>query len=345
MEEQQSAAPAPQESSSSKKQETGNKNLRAFLLGIGVLVLLVIVGIGGYTWNKVQQLSTDPFVLQVADVMGIAVAEVNGTEVKYTDYVDDLRVLSLFYEESPEGFPPTTQDQISDQVLSRLIANVVVDEVASELGVEVTEEEMQEARDALLSRFPDEQTATDELASRYGWSLETYMEKVVYPLILEENIREVFDAGEFDAGEGFSQEQLRASHILFQVGEGDDTESVRAEAQTVLERIQAGEDFAALAAEFGSDGTSQSGGDLGWFGRGVMVPDFEAAVFALEVGELSSELVQTQFGFHIIQLNDKRETVDFTSYMNSRLDESEIEVLLPVHNPFEEAEDAMIDHS
>lgn len=82
----------------------------------------------------------------------------------------------------------------------------------------------------------------------------------------------------------------------------------RAQAEAVLARLKAGEDFAALAAEFSIDKSNAGkGGDLGFFGRGRMVKEFEDAAFALkEPGELS-DLVETRFGYHIIRLEARRD--------------------------------------
>jgi len=108
----------------------------------------------------------------------------------------------------------------------------------------------------------------------------------------------------------FSEEQVKARHILFKV-ESDATEEekagVKAKAEGVLEKAKAEDaDFAALAKEFSADpGSKNKGGDLGFFGRGKMVREFEDVAFYLPKGEIS-DLVETSFGYHIIKVEDKK---------------------------------------
>jgi peptidyl-prolyl cis-trans isomerase C len=95
------------------------------------------------------------------------------------------------------------------------------------------------------------------------------------------------------------QEELRARHIL--VSSQEDILAIKAE-------IEAGKSFEAAAQEHSSDGSAQNGGDLGYFGPGQMVGPFEDAAYALKVGEVSAP-VQSEFGWHLIKLEDRRDSV------------------------------------
>lgn len=92
-------------------------------------------------------------------------------------------------------------------------------------------------------------------------------------------------------------EEVRARHILVKTEE---------EAKDVIAKLDGGAKFEDLAKEKSSDGSAGDGGDLGYFGPGQMVPEFEKQAFTLEVGKYTKEPVKTQFGFHVIKVEDKR---------------------------------------
>ena len=109
-----------------------------------------------------------------------------------------------------------------------------------------------------------------------------------------------------------SPEQVKARHILIQVpkeASEEDKKKLKEKADEVLKKVKAGEDFTKLAAEYSDDpGTKSKGGELGFFSKGSMVPAFEQAAFSLKPGEVS-ELVETEFGFHVIKVDEKKEAV------------------------------------
>lgn len=98
-------------------------------------------------------------------------------------------------------------------------------------------------------------------------------------------------------------EQVHARHILLSTENISDTAEVQTQAEDLMKQLEDGADFAALASEHSDDpGSAANGGDLGWAMRGMYVPEFDEAVFSMNVGE--RRLVQTQFGYHIIEVVD-----------------------------------------
>jgi peptidyl-prolyl cis-trans isomerase D len=166
--------------------------------------------------------------------------------------------------------------------------------------------------------FLDQVQVSDaDVAAFFEQSKETYRigerRKVRYLLLDAQAIRNNITVPEQDIQRAYRQnidqysqsEQVRASHILLNT-EGKDEAVVRARAEDLLAQIKAGGDFAALARANSQDPASASrGGDLDFFGKGRMVPEFEAVAFSLPVGQLS-DLVRTQYGFHIIKVTDKK---------------------------------------
>jgi len=100
-------------------------------------------------------------------------------------------------------------------------------------------------------------------------------------------------------------EQVRASHILLKT-EGKDDATVKKQAEDLLAQVKKGADFAELASKYSEDDASKvKGGDLDFFSKGTMVPEFDKAAFSMKVGDIS-DLVKSQFGYHIIKVTDKK---------------------------------------
>jgi peptidyl-prolyl cis-trans isomerase C len=102
---------------------------------------------------------------------------------------------------------------------------------------------------------------------------------------------------ELKKGDGFSFEEVHARHILLASEE---------DAKAVITELEGGADFEELAKEKSTGPSAPNGGDLGYFKKGAMVPEFGEAAFSMDVGSTSAEPVQTQFGFHVIKVEDKR---------------------------------------
>ncbi|MEP0964819.1 MAG: peptidylprolyl isomerase [Roseobacter sp.] len=152
-------------------------------------------------------------------------------------------------------------------------------------------------QEALAQRVPELRAMValtlenEERSLKAGEAIEEALETAVS----EEDIQSAYDAqyGSIDP-----QEEYNASHILVATEE---------EAIALKETIDGGADFAATAREKSTGPSGPNGGELGWFGAGMMVPSFEAAAVALDIGEVSAP-VETQFGWHVIKMNDSRKT-------------------------------------
>ncbi|HMQ57700.1 MAG TPA: peptidylprolyl isomerase [Rhizobiaceae bacterium] len=122
-----------------------------------------------------------------------------------------------------------------------------------------------------------------------------FFKQEVVDKVTDDEVRARYDA---EIAAMPAENEVRARHILVKTLE---------EALGIIGELDGGADFAKLAAEKSTDpGSGREGGDLGWFSRGRMVPEFEAAAFALDPGSYTKEPVQSQFGFHVIKVEDKR---------------------------------------
>jgi foldase protein PrsA len=327
-----------QEDKSEEPKKTGMSSLQMFIAGIVGFLVLAVVLVAGYGVMSVKKVSESAFSLKVAEILDLSAVKVNASSVSYLDYLDDLETLNKFYDSQPD-FPKPNDEEISDQVISRLVANTIIVDLAKEYGVEVTQEDLDESRQALMSQFSTQEEIEEQLESRYGWTLDQYIEKVMRPLLLEQKLQEKFSELSVDSSDEFAEEQVQASHILFQFDPNTSHENTKIAAEKVLQQIKDGADFAEMAAEHGSDGTKDKGGDLGWFGRGVMVPEFEEAAFSLEAGQLSDELVETSFGYHIIKVVDRHFVNNFNKFMDDQIKNAKVKMLIDIHNPFEVLEE------
>ena len=213
-----------------------------------------------------------------------------------------------------------TSAEFYRKVLDELVGAELIYQAAVGKGMAPSDEELTSQLNALKGQYPNEQEFTNGLTAqgltldRLKWmiskdiSIGKYIETEVTPRVnvTEEAMRAFYAENSVQMKR---PEQAKLSHILIQVQAGA-AANVRAQAKTKAEelhaRIVAGEDFATLAGEFSDDpGSKTQGGSLSWVSRGQTVPAFEEAAFALMPGEMSG-VVETQFGYHIIVLDERR---------------------------------------
>ncbi|MEJ6393377.1 peptidylprolyl isomerase [Gymnodinialimonas sp. 2305UL16-5] len=194
-------------------------------------------------------------------------ATVNGEDITLGHVVAMLQMLPAEYQQLPDQV-------LFDGMLEQLVQQQVLADAADDDISRQVELGLENERRAFLAAM--------------------YMDEVALTELPEEEVQAAYDE---QYGSVEPERELNAAHILVETEE---------EALALIEELGEGAEFAELAAEHSTGPSGPNGGALGWFTAGMMVPEFEEAVFALEVGEVSSP-VQTQFGWHIILLNDARE--------------------------------------
>jgi peptidyl-prolyl cis-trans isomerase D len=221
--------------------------------------------------------------------------------------------------------PPLTTSQFEDNLRRALLIEKLRGAVTGWMSVsdsEVADEYRRRNEKVKLDVVPitpdafrSQVTVNDaDLAAHFEKSKETYRigekRRIKYAIVDVDQVRKTVAVPQAEIEAFYKQnaaqystpEQLAASHILFKLDDKDEA-TVRKQAEGVLKRAKAGEDFAALAKQFSEDESNNTnGGSLGEFGRGTMVPEFEQAAFALKPGEITNEPVKTSFGFHIIKV-------------------------------------------
>jgi len=198
-------------------------------------------------------------------------AKVDGGEVKRRDVTALLSNL-------PPQMLEMSMGAVYPLLLERLVDNKLVASAARNASLQNEPEVKQKVADA-------EERAIQEL----------FLRRTLDAQLTDARLKEKFNSFLKDNP---PQDEVRARHILV------DTE---AKARDVLADLRKGADFAAVAKAKSSDGSARDGGDLGFFTRGDMVPEFSEAAFALKAGEVTKEPVKSQFGFHIIKVEARRQ--------------------------------------
>jgi peptidyl-prolyl cis-trans isomerase C len=243
-------------------------------------------------------------------------ARVNGEAVTKVDFD---RLVKNMEVGAHQSIPAERRDEVFRKALDQLVTYTVLMQETRARKVTVTDDEVESNIKQMRSQFPDEPAFKKALETR-GMTLDKLKadtridisinkmvegEVATQPTPSDAQVREFYDKNP----DKFKQDEaVRASHILFRVDEKADAATKKKamdEAQSVLKQARAGADFAELAKKHSADGSAQQGGDLNFFTKGQMVPQFDQAAFAMKPGQIS-DIVTTQFGYHIIKVTDHR---------------------------------------
>lgn len=232
------------------------------------------------------------------------VAKVNGDVISVDDYKTMARIYNADLKDKNQR----------EQILQNLINDKVAVQFAAEKGIKISDEDIQKDIDQMVKQnFGGDRSKLDAQLKNAGFTIDDYkwfkktelaktklQEAFLKPSDAE--IRKYFDDNKKSIGD-----MAKASHILV---------SSEKAAKDIIKQLNSGADFGKLAvAKSIEPAAKQTKGDLGWFVKGTMVPEFEKAVFAMKPGEISKNPVSTQFGFHVIKLAEIK-PVDYATIKN-----------------------------
>ncbi len=208
----------------------------------------------------------------------------------------------------------TLVEQYGAQTLENMVIDKIAEIETKKANVNISEDEIQKEMNSIFEAYGGQETFNMQM-QQSGMTEADLKEDIISYLktlklleprikVTEEDIKTYFEENKDTLAQS---EQVEASHILV-----DD----EATAIEVKKKLDEGKDFAELAAEYSKDSSAQSGGELGYFGRGDMVEPFEAAAFSLNIDEISDP-VKSEFGYHIIKLTGRKEAQE-ASLENNR---------------------------
>ncbi len=252
----------------------------AGVIGLMIIVFAVLI----YRFN-----SSGNIVYRVSRFIPYPAARVDGRFVSYGDYLFQLNPLIHYYKNaaasqeanskpvdfsSPEG--KKKLQQLEEIALREAEEAAVIKQLAKEKGVSVSKQQLDDEVKRAIEREGGQAKFEEAIKYFYGWNINDFRKVMKIQLL---------------------QRELQPAYSVEQ----------RKKAEATLKRVQSGEDFAKVAGETSQDpGSKDKGGDLGFASKGSYVPEFEDAAFKLKPGEVSG-IVETQFGYHIIKVTEKKD--------------------------------------
>ena len=243
-------------------------------------------------------------------------ANVNGDVILLSDVKERIVMIKEFGQN--RGAAPPDADEKA--TLDNMIDEKLVFQFAEEREIKISEEEIDKAIENILSKNKINLQTLEDALKREGVDMETYRKRMKEQMMtrrvsgMEISAAQVTDAEarkHYDHNRDVyvTEGRVRASHIILLASKEADPvyyEDAKNRILDIQKEVEAGLDFEEAAKLYSQDGSAQKGGDLGWFGRGKMIPEFENAAFSAKVGEVAGP-VETAFGFHLIKVTEKEE--------------------------------------
>ncbi|MEI7690432.1 MAG: peptidylprolyl isomerase [bacterium] len=279
-----------------------------------IFIFLGITGIGlyGYRWEN-------NYATSVTKYVPYPIAMVNGQFISYYSYLEHLNMLKNYQTNFKKVDFKTKEgkkqlETMRQETMDTLVDNKIVSAEAKKQKVKIDQKELDDSYAQLIKSNGGEKTFAEVLKKYYGVTVAEFKEDVYKDRLLRQKVMQ-----NFSAADGLNQES-------------------RKKAEEVLAKVKAGEDFQALAKKYSQDSTAANGGDLGTFGKGKMVPEFEKAAFVLKANEVSG-LVKTVYGYHIIKVTEVKgdqihayhiliKTKDFQTWLDDAIKKAKVRLFV-----------------
>jgi len=301
-------------------------------------LFFVLVGIGYF--GPAAAIAAKPDATARATSGDIAVT-VNGTTITEADIEQEIKpqLEQLASRAKGKNAPPAMIDRYKtmfrQQALDRMIVEKLLDEEVKQAKIKITDADVDAELAKMAARQKPALSMEDfkALVEAHGRTFDDLKQRIKqglsYQRIFEKHFEGKMNFTEEDAKKHYADNkkrfdkpaQVRASHILITPAKVDPNVAdpneakakakaqAKATAEELLRQIKGGADFATLAKAKSTCPSGKNGGDLGFFGKGRMVPAFEKAAFGMKVGQIS-DVVETRFGYHIIKVTDRKDAVD-----------------------------------
>jgi peptidyl-prolyl cis-trans isomerase C len=248
------------------------------------------------------------------------VATVNGVKISGAEFSKSLQSYKRRFSMMGQQFPEDHAKDINKSIIEDMVSRELLIQNSNKIGIKVSDDELNKEIKAIKSKFPSADQFNQMIKSQ-NMTMEDVKADIRKAIhinrlvkseiegkisIEEKTINEYYKN---NSSQFLEEESVKASHILVKADKNaskDAREAAKKKIDGLLKRVKKGEDFAKLAKENSDDpGSGQNGGDLGFFSKGMMVPPFEKAAFGLKKDEIS-DVVETEFGYHIIKLTDRK---------------------------------------
>ncbi len=317
-------APATASTTQARKLTLPERRMLLWIIGAAagtVVVILLIFGVLVYRYK-----SDSPIVYTVSRVVPYPVEKVNGSFVTYGKFLFEVNSIKQYYKSqvgsdnkplvdfnTADGKAKLTE--LRKQVMDQLKLDTVTQQLIDKNKISVSAKEINDQIDQIVKSSGGQDKVNEVLTKYYGWTMNDLRGKVKF--------------------------QLAKQKLQDKIASDDSINAqAKAKAQQVLTEVNAGGDFGELAKKYSQDTTAANGGDLGFFGKGQMVKEFEDVAFALQPGQVSG-IVKTKYGYHIIKVLEKKDDqvhaahilikgIDFDQYLQDQTSKAKVSQYLKV---------------